>query len=62
MTILLQMVFFSNHKKLCVTAQFRELAIYEMHAPKYMGHHGIQSTLTTCNDYFFWPDMKHDVT
>ena len=33
-----------------------------MHAPKYIGHRGIQSTLTTCNNYFFCPHIKHNVT
>ena len=33
-----------------------------MHAPKYMGHHGIQSTFIACIDYFYWLDMKHNVT
>ena len=54
--------FLFYRQKLCVTNHFRELAIHEMHAPKYMGHRGIQSTLSACNDYFFWPDMKHDVS
>ena len=49
-------------KKLCVTSHFHELAIHEMHSPKYMGHRGIQSTLSACNKYFLWPDMKHDAT
>ena len=54
--------FLFYRKKLCVTAHFCELAINEMHSPKYMGHRGIQSTLSACRDYFFWPDMKYDVT
>ena len=54
--------FLFYRKKLCVTAHFRDLAIHEMHSPKYMGHRGIQSTLSACSEYFFWPDMKHDVT
>ena len=49
-------------KKLCVTTHFCDLAIHELHSPKYMGHRGIQSTLSACKDCFFWPDMKHDVT
>lgn len=36
--------------------------MHEMHSSKYMGHRGIQSTLSACSEYFFWPDMKHDVT
>lgn len=32
-----------------------------MHAPPYMGHRGIQTTLATCTEYFFWLDMKHDI-
>ena len=54
--------FLFYHKKLCVTAHFRDLAIHEMHSPKYMGHHGIQSTFFACSKYFFWPNMKHHVT
>ena len=54
--------FLFYRKKLCVTAHYRDLAIHEMHSPKYMGHRGIQSTLSACSEYFFWPDMKHDVT
>ena len=29
-------------KKLCVTPHFCDLAIHEMHSPKYMGHQGMQ--------------------
>ncbi|MCO5588880.1 hypothetical protein L7F22_042841 [Adiantum nelumboides] len=54
--------FLFYRKKLSVIAHFHDLAIHEMHSPKYMGHRGIQSTLSACSEYFFCPDMKHDVT
>lgn len=54
--------FLFYHKKLCVKAHFCDLAIHEMHSPKYMGHRGIQSTLSACSEYFFWPNMKHHGT
>ena len=37
------------------------IAMNEMHAPAYMGHRGIQTTIAACKEYFFWPDMKHDI-
>ena len=48
-------------KRLCITAPFRTIAITEMHAPTFMVHTGIQTTIAACKEYFFWPDMKHDI-
>ena len=47
--------------KVCVTASFRKLAMLEMHALPYMGHRDIQTTIAICKEYFFWPNMKHDI-
>ena len=47
--------------KLCITKDLREKVVFESHAPPYVGHRGIQTTMYAIETYFYWPLMKQDV-
>ncbi|MCO5606968.1 hypothetical protein L7F22_061159 [Adiantum nelumboides] len=35
--------------------------MFESHAPPYVGHRGIQTTMKAIETYFYWPTMKGDI-
>ena len=47
--------------RLCITKDLREKVMDESHAPPYVGHRGIQTTLKAIETYFYWPTIKQDV-
>ena len=47
--------------RLCITKDLREKVMDESHAPPYVGHRGIQTTLKALETYFYWPTIKQDV-
>ena len=51
-----------KEKRLCVPkCSIRDLLVRESHEGGLMGHFGVQKTLETLHEYFYWPCMKHDV-
>ena len=46
----------------CVTHNLREKVMFESHASPYAGHRGIQAMLKEVELYFYWPNMKKDIT
>ncbi|XP_057443382.1 uncharacterized protein LOC130735376 [Lotus japonicus] len=54
--------FLFKENRLCVPkSSIRELLVKESHAGGLMGHFGVQKTLETLQEHFYWPKMKHDV-
>ncbi|XP_044489106.1 uncharacterized protein LOC123213696 [Mangifera indica] len=54
--------FLFRRDKLCVPiCSIRELLVRETHRGGLIGHFGVQKTLDILCDYFYWPNMKHDV-
>lgn len=53
--------FLMHGSKLCIIKDLREKVMLECHAPLYVGHRGIQTTLQAVNTYFYWPTLKKDV-
>ena len=53
--------FLMHGQKLCITKALREKVMDESHAPPYVGHRGIQTTLQAIEIYFYWPTIKQDV-
>ncbi|MCO5575130.1 hypothetical protein L7F22_028927 [Adiantum nelumboides] len=47
--------------RLCITRSLREKVMFESHAPPYVGHRGIQTTMRAIETYFYWPTMKRDI-
>ncbi|MCO5610121.1 hypothetical protein L7F22_064356 [Adiantum nelumboides] len=47
--------------RLCITCSLREKVMFESHAPAYVGHRGIQTTMKAIETYFYWPTMKGDI-
>ncbi|MCO5594117.1 hypothetical protein L7F22_048138 [Adiantum nelumboides] len=47
--------------RLCITRSLREKVMFESHAPPYVGHRGIQTTMKAMETYFYWPTMKGDI-
>ncbi|MCO5564460.1 hypothetical protein L7F22_018121 [Adiantum nelumboides] len=47
--------------RLCITCSLREKVMFESHAPPYVGHRGIQTTMKAIETYFYWPTMKGDI-
>ena len=53
--------FLMHGSKLCITKDLREKVMLESHAPPYVGHRGIQTTMQAIETYFYWPRMKQDI-
>ena len=47
--------------RLCITIDLLVKVMNESHAPPYVGHRGIQTTLQAIETYFYWPTIKQDV-
>ena len=54
--------FLFKENKLCVPkCSTRNLLVCEAHEGGLMGHFGVQKTLETLQEHFYWPHMKKDV-
>ncbi|XP_052880487.1 uncharacterized protein LOC108485292 [Gossypium arboreum] len=48
--------------KLCIPCgSFRDLLVHEAHSGGLMGHFGVNKTLATFHEHFYWPRMRKDV-
>ncbi|MCO5567057.1 hypothetical protein L7F22_020742 [Adiantum nelumboides] len=57
----LQDDYIPDGNRLCITRSLREKVMFESHAPPYVGHRGIQTTMKAIETYFYWPIMKGDI-
>ncbi|XP_016676361.1 uncharacterized protein [Gossypium hirsutum] len=48
--------------KLCIPCgSVRDLLVHEAHSGGLMGHFGVNKTLATLHEHFYWPQMRKDV-
>ena len=50
--------FLMHGSKLCITKDLCEKFMLESHAPSYVGHIGIQTTMQAIETYFYLPRIK----